>query len=870
MDNDKEDGEVSDGDQLAPPLGGPHGQQPEPPRSVPQGEPTAVQKPSNVHGNASVQKVPTPQAHLEKRPADASDSAGSIAQQREDAKQFIRLLHQHNVGYRSLADEGLDAASLRSIYRSLNLPSEPEPVPPPKPNTTASTRASVSESGSSRTNLPSTNGTKPVPSIKTNTAVVPPAKSAPSPVDRQTYVARLQAAKLSNTGAKVTPPQQTPPATVAPVTNTSGSAAAAKAEKEEKEAQQKEVIRQRIEALKKTSSSPAPTVASRFSATQPTHQAPANTSSTSFSGIPGLFMNSQSTIQPLSSGPSRPHDPELAAATIPLDQNDLESEPMVEDVSDGEYEGSEMDLSDDHHAKTTLATPPISTHNIQEPLQPLPLLSNFPSRSASAIPGVSTASTPGPQTPGSQARSEQMDNTGLAMARLKAEIQKKQREKRERELLAAKTLPSLTVAAQGSPVHPTGASESRSVTEASRSSLAQVHVRPPHKDVARESKRRRRAEIESGLPSLDAEIANNAAKMAELTRQMKELAANNEKMKQDKERLIEELESLGIDTEGMPHAELQAKKDEIEREREAISDNGMEFASPATSSGRLENGTNNAAVSSLSAQQPGIPGLGAVSVQQPANAPPPAAVSAAPAYETTPNPATNTTATNGNLSQSLHHPTSFEPAHGNVTEAVGHQRNPTSGDDEEDDFYSPAPPDDLTAVPEREEPIASHLDAPSPSEEGEVAMSESEEEYEPEEPAVLPPPTAPDAGSHNAAAKSSSASSPTSSSDDDEDMYEPPEVDQPVFEMRPTQTPASHNAISQQVEADDGAMDISSSSDESDESESPSPSAADNASPKPIELNKGAEEYITIADDLAPELQVAPAPAATVDASVRI
>jgi len=944
MDVDKEDGELSEGDQAVPSLAGHDRRHPEPPRSVPHSKPTA-------------------QARPREQPAEISDPASTIAQQREDAKQFIRLLHQNKVGYRNLADEGLDAASLRGLYRSLNLPSEPEPVPPPKPSNTAPTLAPLPEASSGRTSLHSTNDTKltgtppakaapsaidrlanatqlpaakPTPTIKTNVAVIPPGKAAPSPVDRQAYIARLQAAKLAKQGAKVTPPQKTPPATVAPFGATPQSTAATRAEKA-KDAQI-EVIRQRMEALKKTSSSPAAPIASRLPVASPTlvevpssshlqtpsstnAQVPANAPSSSFSGIPGLFMNAQSATQ-IPSTPTqvtngagtrkRPHDFEPVVATIAsklsLEHNqtsrdELASEQIVEDASDGEYEGSEMDLSDDHLQKPSVVALPMSNSNIQGSFQAAPLLPNFPSRSGSARPGVSTTSTPGPQTPGSQARSEQMDDTGLAMARLKAEIQRKQREKRERELLAAKASPILTATAHGSSKQPKGGPEQQPVVFTSRSGpmpqSLEGNVPPANQEVARESKRRRRAEIESGLPSLDAEIANNAVRMAELTKQMEELAAHNEKMQQDKERLIQELENLGIDTEGMPHAELQAKKDEIEREREAMSESGVdESALPATLPSRLENEANDNVARVISpAQQFKIPGLSAAVVQHSANKSPPATVHAALTSEATPEPASNAAATTGEPLQPFHHPTTVESAHENGTEAPGPPRHTTSGDDEEDDFYSPAPPDDFSTIAEASEPVISHANAPSPSEEGEVAMSESEEEYEPDEPdepAALALTAVSHVGGHDIVAESSSASSLTSS--DDEEGYEPPEIDQPMVDIQPNQTSVNNNAPvksawaslpaveevthfpinpptvqpSQQGEADDGAMDISSSSDGSDESESPSPSAADNASPKPIAFNTRVDEYIPIADDLAPELQVEPATASAVEGSVRI
>ncbi|KAI2474548.1 hypothetical protein Ptr902_14049 [Pyrenophora tritici-repentis] len=61
----------------------------------------------------------------------------------------------------------------------------------------------------------------------------------------------------------------------------------------------------------------------------------------------------------------------------------------------------------------------------------------------------------------------------------------------------------------------------------------------------------RRAEIQSKLPTLDAEIASNANRMAQLMREMEQLTAENERIAKDKAQLTKELEGLGVDTEGM-------------------------------------------------------------------------------------------------------------------------------------------------------------------------------------------------------------------------------------------------------------------------------------------------------------------------------
>ncbi|KAK7515607.1 hypothetical protein IWZ03DRAFT_360765 [Phyllosticta citriasiana] len=76
-------------------------------------------------------------------------------------------------------------------------------------------------------------------------------------------------------------------------------------------------------------------------------------------------------------------------------------------------------------------------------------------------------------------------------------------------------------------------------------------------------KTRRRAEIESGLTAFDADLSKNMSRLEQLRREMEQLEEDNRKRQKEKNDLVNELENLGIDTEGMAHEELQAKKDEI-------------------------------------------------------------------------------------------------------------------------------------------------------------------------------------------------------------------------------------------------------------------------------------------------------------------
>lgn len=89
----------------------------------------------------------------------------------------------------------------------------------------------------------------------------------------------------------------------------------------------------------------------------------------------------------------------------------------------------------------------------------------------------------------------------------------------------------------------------------------QPFVAPPAK--ALNPKSRRRTELQNKLPAIEASFANNTSRLETLRAQMRELEESLKREREDKDRLIAELESLGVDTEGMDHTELQETKDEI-------------------------------------------------------------------------------------------------------------------------------------------------------------------------------------------------------------------------------------------------------------------------------------------------------------------
>ncbi|KAF1833605.1 hypothetical protein BDW02DRAFT_580226 [Decorospora gaudefroyi] len=968
MDSDREDGELSEGDVSSqPPTAKSNGRaQFEPsPRSVPQASHTSApaQNGHTPHRPPASQPAPK-ETPLEAPQRDASPTPlERVQKDREDAKQFIKLLHSHNIPYRALANEKLDMELLRGLYQSVNLPSEPAPILPPKPNGTST--APAVQPALPAHGLPP----KPPAAVKTDINAAPSTKPAASPTapgDRKNYIARLQAAKAAKQAglAKPSPPQQTPPAksiTPAPATKTPQPATTPNAKApvtDEQRARNTELIKQRLEAIKakqklsgtasngavpaqQTGQTPGPPE-------QTTRPAPSGTNTPTnqgymppFSGIPGLFMSaphissSSASIvsQPSSSVPQKRPAPtdtaEVATPrgsvtpyTRPLGQSPhahQQDDSMIIDVSEDESNGSEMDIEMDQPAPKTA----------HDPRQALGNLSNFPSRAGSAMRVISAATTPGAQTPTIVAREKELVDKEKQLVAMRETLKKKLAEKkRERDNAAAAAATPLPTSNNApTPVLPVSTDTlsklPTTTTELAppmpvQSVNASADATRPNVGSGKDTKRLRRAEIESRLPTLDAEIASNASRMAQLTKEMEQLTAQNEKIAKDKKQLTVELESLGVDTEGMSHAELRAKKNEIEREQSP---------EPQTSSHRADNAPQPLTNGPLSAVQSSLESLSSSAVENeraifstplPTSSQVPHSYTTIPglgrgtseprppvAGDHVPTPTMNTTPT------MIAPPTStYEPQlspQENVIQTDGPQVLPDAEEasvkvamapvtpgsatalDEDEDFYSPPPPagtnlnmntgetgDDDAA---RERLLTQPAAVSSPSEEGEVdeegevemSVSEREDEgeeefepeYEPDEPAILTDVTTQEAQN---AESEIPPSVPTSQvSTEDEEAYEPPDVDQEMSDFHSEAAVAQPSSLGH-IEAGDGAMDIASSSseDSSDESDSDEESSPEPRREETISANNLPRQDTNVADDLAPELQRGITPAAAV------
>ena len=754
-----------------------------------------------------------------------------LQQDRDAAKQFIKLLYSNNVSYKALANEQLDPELLRGLYQSANLPSEPAPILPPKPNDAVSNAPAV----------------QPVTPVAQD---APKSVASPStPGHRQDYIARLQAAKAAKQAAAAKP------TTPAPVTNTPQPAtppAAKPLVTDEQRARNTELIKQRLEAIKARQKPPV---------TPGSHTPTSAAYTPSFSAIPGLFMGASSASntpaptapQPVSLPPSAPH-------TRPLGQSphvDQEDDSMIIDVSEDESNGSDMDIDDDQPA------PQAGQNSRQAP----GILPNFHSGVMPATPSAGAVGTSGAETPNTVAREKELVDKEKQLVAMRETLKKKLAEKRERDRLAAAasaaTSPS-TSQKTSTPVPSLQASTPASLP----TSTTQFVSFPSH---SKDTNRLRRAEIQSKLPTLDAEIASNASRMAQLTKELAQLTAQNERIARDKEQLTKELEDLGVDTEGMSHAQLRAKKDEIEGEQSSDSNSSTNQTQPVSQPAVKDASPVLLPASNRHTSVPmALPGLGqdTVEPEQEAYEPPELPEQVMP-VEGAVNPAAS----------QIHSGPQDSPANGTrtlnpsapafVSTVQQNQIENTQSDLSRADASVQNAIDvakanaNATTNQEIQQPIT----APSPSEEGEVDMSvsegdedeeeeeEYEPEYEPEESVVIP--EVPVEEEVEVQTKPEYSLESSQASPQEEETYEPPDIDEEIPDVQAgEESTADQYEPTAQAEAGDGAMDIATSSDESsDDSESDDESTPEPEMGKSISAYNPLHQNARIADDLAPELQ---------------
>jgi hypothetical protein len=484
--------------------------------------------------------------------------------------------------------------------------------------------------------------------------------------------------------------------------------------------------------------------------------------------------------------------------------------------------------------------------------------------------------------------------------------------------------------------------EKKKAAEASKVSISSSPA--PRRSGVTENRRKRRAELETALRSLDQGLENENGRLAQLEKEMTEIRTKREQYQRDRENLMKELEEYGIETEGMDDEELQAQKDEIVQNHNFPDDQQFENnVSGQASTVNFQDASRN----SIQSQEPqifstgaevaptGIDAFASSSQTRPMERPTPSATSPALAPTNIRRIGNSVQGTFGRTKDELVYlrknnlcfkcgeegctakvckhelpvpskdipafqlagavsadvvmtdaPETSYPASSQVdtkerqgihaappeTVAPGNGvESSTSVDDE--DFYSPSPE---TAGPSATvvQPLPGAIEEAevrSPSEEGEVAMSESstdgeeeEEEYVPDEPysapaASLAPLAAPATlGQQIINMGVTSHNPPSASSTEDEDegeLYEPPEPNQIESDIQ-VQEPDPLETWSNSMEVDgQGEMEISTLSPSSPDSETALEQSHDKQFRGSISSNQPAQSGMAVADDLAPELQ---------------
>jgi hypothetical protein len=296
--------------------------------------------------------------------------------------------------------------------------------------------------------------------------------------------------------------------------------------------------------------------------------------------------------------------------------------------------------------------------------------------------------------------------------------------------------------------------EKKKATEASKDSINSSPI--PRQHGSTEKRRQRRAELESALRNLDRGLEKENGRLAQLEMEILDIRAKREQYQRDRENLLKELETYGIETEGMDDEELLTQKAEISQNRNSpitdkatsllsnfempsatqpsqASANGVQFAQPQG----VERGPEIGSVQKDAIAIPIEPRAGAqTSLLH--------EVSGDVIMEDAPEKSTAVSSADGAQDDRDERNSPIRsPAIENPVDSA------TSIDDE--DFYSPEPgavkvpsgTDQSNKIDQEDGQVG------SPSEEGEVAMSESstddeEEEYMPEEPLLTSAPaTAP-------------------------------------------------------------------------------------------------------------------------------
>lgn len=557
-----------------------------------------------------------------------SSSSRSPNQLRIQAQGALLSLAPHNIRFEELVGEGINPALLRQLYEEVGIkvPTSLPVTPGDQDKLSKPATPSVEQAQSAAVGLAAiANGVSPTQKQGADATAAkspgdvqrPASASLPAttkPMERKEVIARMLAAKAAKASGPSPSPQAnfakktsaTPVEKTATATTLSETSAKDKdIPVREKNKAQTELARQRIEQLKKQglirNQKPQPDSVSqdqpsRTAAPPPNitmagqHPLPERPpeSEVSPARLPGLFMTGSDPnttpgahATPIQNLPLDPTpQPRVAQRKRPRasDFDELNDhsgansryapgsaapeERLVIDISDDEFYGDNEDDSMDVEAPAGQG----QSHGAN-------VLSSA---------DMSASLTPQYFRNNDQEHLRQKDMEIQAMHRKIAELEHRKRAKlaanrsqspRAAELESSNVTPAEPATTDYYNDNGMGAALETTFAEQAASRPSVPIAVPPTKDLAlmnsteletMRSKILRRAEIESGLPVLDAEIASSEAKLSELKNEEDSILSSIAKGKQGRQQLIGELEDLDFETNGLTLEELEEAQLKLE------------------------------------------------------------------------------------------------------------------------------------------------------------------------------------------------------------------------------------------------------------------------------------------------------------------
>ena len=476
----------------------------------------------------------------------------------------------------------------------------------------------------------SSGASQPIANISTLT-LDPAQPNTEKPLERKDVIARRLAAKANKdtniSGATKAEPVKDASTNSVPVTQSTEQPSQPNLSNEtqakEKNKAQTELARQRMEQLKKqglmksqqrlqdqimvkdTSHDQKENIVPQSSAPttllptlqHPLPDRPPEAEAVPTARIPGLFMTrsepSLPTV-PASQGASadlvpvqsknanrkRPRASDFDEPVISSKKHLTPEARLVIDISDDEFLYGDSD--DGKDMVCDKSTSELETMKTSQP-RIIPLLTDFPSRKTTALPAT-------PQTPLRLSDQDDLKIKDMEILEMRKRIAAL--EQRKKAKLAAnrpESPGSSNLIASGPvtdntsvhepPSNGTAATDSEQNSPTSKASGLQIQnhssdfqVLVSTDTIEMENIRQkflRRKEIESGLPALEAELSKSEARLAEFRREEEKLLEEIAKGKEGRRHLIEELESLGHETEGLNLEDFQTLNDELEHRKDS-------------------------------------------------------------------------------------------------------------------------------------------------------------------------------------------------------------------------------------------------------------------------------------------------------------